>query len=149
MRAFVSYAIEIVLVRRPKNAVDLVYLIQFIAPREQRLCRQELKEHASNAPYVHFVGIATFSQQAFWRPVPPGRDVLGVLSTLPNSPRASKICQLHHFIREENILWLDIPMKHSSLMHVVHGPQNLINHFLRPHFILDFVLTLHFLHSLK
>jgi hypothetical protein len=56
--------------------MDLMYLIELVVAWKQRAQSEHLEEDASNTPVVHFVIVVAVGKKAFWRPIPPRRDVL-------------------------------------------------------------------------
>jgi len=78
-------------------------LVQLILPRKQRKQAQDLKENASNAPYIHLVVVVAFGEEALRGAVPPGGDVFGVpLSFHPFT--GPKVNELHIIILQQDVL---------------------------------------------
>ena len=69
-----------------------------------------LKEDAANTPHVHLMCVVAICQQALWRSVPPGGDVLSVWLLGVDATAATKVCQLQTLINDQDVLRLDIPV---------------------------------------
>lgn len=75
--------------------MDLVYLIKLISSREKRGQGEHLEEHATNPPIVHLVVVVPIGEQALWRSVPPGRDILSERWLGIDTSTRPKICQFY------------------------------------------------------
>lgn len=77
---------------------------------EKELQSANLKEDTSNAPHVHLVSVVAVCEQALWRPVPAGGDVLGIGLLRVDAPTAAKVRQLETLINDQDVFWLDVPV---------------------------------------
>ena len=65
-----------ILCGRAEDVVNLVDLVKFIVPGEERKESQHFEEDAPDPPIVHFMIVVAVSQQTFGRSVPPCGNVL-------------------------------------------------------------------------
>lgn len=112
---------------RPDDVVDLVNLVQLVVAREERVERNDLEEHAADAPQVHLVAIVAVGQQALRRAVPPRADVLRVRLFAVNPAATTEICEFHAVVHYQNILRLNVPMENAVPVHVIDRLQQLIH----------------------
>ena len=112
---------------RPDDVVDLVNLVQLVVAREERVERNDLEEHAADAPQVHLVAIVAVGQQALGRAVPPRADVLRVRLFAVNPAATTEICEFHAVVHYQNILRLNVPMENAVPVHVIDRLQQLIH----------------------
>lgn len=66
------------LFRCSKDIVDPMYLIQLIFTRKKWLFGDELKQHASESPNIHFFIVVAVSHQALRRTIPPRRYIIRI-----------------------------------------------------------------------
>ena len=101
--------LENVLLRSAENVMDLVDLVEFVLAREEWEEAQDFEEDAANSPHIHLVVVVALGQQTLRRPVPPGRDILGVALAL-HALAGAEIDQLYFLVLQQDILprtWSD------------------------------------------
>lgn len=146
--------VEEALVRRAKNVVDLVHLVDFIVAGEQREERDDFEEDAANAPQVHLVTVIAVREEALGRTIPTRRNVFRVWLFRVDATAGSKIGQLDVVLHEQNVFRLDIPMEDSVSVHVINGLEQLIHVIFDPilgqimAFALDCIIHIH-VHELE
>lgn len=60
--------------------------------REKRVETEDFKVDATGTPHVHLEVIETVRNEALWRPVPSGANVLGERALSVNVFAAAKVC---------------------------------------------------------
>ena len=96
--------LEQFLSRGAENAVNLVDLVQLVCAWEQREQTDYFEEHAADTPDVHLIVVVTVCQQTFRRSIPACRDVLGVGLFAVDAAARTKVGELQHVVRNENVL---------------------------------------------
>ena len=56
------------------------------------------------------MSVVAVGEQALWRSVPAGGDVLGVRLLGVDAPTAAKVRQLQTLIDDQDVFWLDVPV---------------------------------------
>jgi hypothetical protein len=90
------------------DIVDFIDLVQLVLPWEEGEQRQNLEKHTPCTPYVHLIAIVSVCKQAFRRPVPPSRYVLGEGWLAVQASATTQICQLHCVTHYQNVFTIEI-----------------------------------------
>lgn len=78
MRSSLGKFIQNLLLRSPHDAKDSGDLIELTFSWKEGILGVKLKKHTAYAPHVHLLGVVAIRHEALGRPVPPGRNVLGM-----------------------------------------------------------------------
>lgn len=107
------------LVRRAKNMMNFVHLVEFVVAGEEREQRDDFEHDAANAPQVHLVAVVTVGEEALGCTVPASGDVLRVRLLRIDATAGAKVGQFNLVLHQKNILWLNITMEDAVTVHVV------------------------------
>jgi len=69
--------------------------------------------------------VVAVREKALGRPVPPGRNVLGVGLFAEEALAAAEVGQLDQFAAHQDVLWLDVTVEDAVLVHVLYRLQQL------------------------
>ena len=99
--------------------MDLVNLIYLIISREEGEKRDDFEEDAADTPKIHLVAVVAIGEEALWRPVPPGGDVLCIGLLRVDSSARAEVCKLYVIFAQQDVFRLDISMKNAVSVHMV------------------------------
>ena len=111
--------------RRSNDLINAMNLIKLVFSTKQRVLSDHFEEHTSIPPNIHLKIIVPVSHQAFWSPVPPGRNILSQWRLTIDTLTWTKVCKLHTVTLDENIFGFDISVIDALAMHILDSFQQL------------------------
>lgn len=110
---------------RAEDVVDAVDLVELVLAGEEGFLGDELEQHAAEAPDIHLLVIVAIGHEALRRPVPPGRDVVGIGRGRVLALAGAQIRQLDEVAPHKYVFGLDIAMEDALAMHELNGAEDL------------------------